>query len=108
MHKPSISLLVTAQLPPRVRLTQSLQCQDPVTVHVWSCLELRYGSSAQDNSDFQPQLYGRRIAKVGCNATLGRIEVVNKIVSELVKLREADSPKGIYAIVAHWLSRAEQ
>ena len=34
--------------------------------------------------------------------------MVNKIVSELVKLRQADSPKGIYAIVAHWLSRKEQ
>jgi hypothetical protein len=45
------------------------------------------GQSAQENSDFQPQLYGRGIAKVGCNATLGRIKVVNKIVSELTKLQ---------------------
>jgi RND family efflux transporter MFP subunit len=45
------------------------------------------GQCAQENSEFQPQLYGRRIAKVGCNATLGRIEVVNKIVSELTKLQ---------------------
>ena len=53
----------------------------------------------QNNSDFQPQLYGRRIAKVGCNATLGRIEVVNKIVSEFMKL-QGGPLKGIYDIVA--------
>src|SRR4029077_20148283 len=70
------------------------QCQDPVTVHLWSCLELRYGSSTQNNGDFQPQLYGRRIAKVGCNATLGRIEVVNKIVSEFMKLQGGRSSEG--------------
>jgi membrane fusion protein (multidrug efflux system) len=31
-------------------------------------------------------LYGIRIAKAGCNPALGRIEVVHKVIGELVKL----------------------
>ena len=34
--------------------TQSLKCQDPATVHVWSRLDLRCGSPAQAQRYFQP------------------------------------------------------
>jgi len=39
----------------------------------------------RNHRDLQPQLYGRGIAKVGCNAALGRIDVANKILAELMK-----------------------
>jgi hypothetical protein len=40
-----------------------------------------------DYRDFQPLLNGRRIAKVGVQHSMGRIDVANKIVGEFVKLQ---------------------
>ncbi len=56
---------------PAFSSTQSLKCQDPATVHVWSRLDLRSGSPAQSQRDFQPSIEwqkncgGRRAARNG-------------------------------------------
>ena len=52
--------------------TRSLKCQDPATVHVWSRLEPGRAEPTQDYRDFQRQLYGRGIAKVGVQRSCGK------------------------------------
>ena len=49
-----------------------MKCQDPATVHVWSRLEPGRAEPVQDYRGFQPQLNGRRIAKVGVQRSWGK------------------------------------
>jgi hypothetical protein len=69
---PTLCLLLLTAYTAAPQLTQNWKCQDPATVHVWSRLEPGRAEPAQDYCDFQPQLNGRRIAKVGVQRSCGK------------------------------------